>query len=406
MKFWIKMVAGLFLGIVIGSYIGPASFSYEPLRVIGTFFLKLFNFAVLPLLIFSSVRSIISLKTNKRLFMVLVKSLGYFILLTAVGAAVGLIMGDILKPGVGVNIQEVASPSSFYYPSTAEFILSIVPGSIEEFLKFGYAVLAILLVSYLAASAIILTKDDADQFHSLIISIEKTIHRLNLIVLEFLPIGIFAYIGYTMGSLNAAKVMPFLRLIFVVIAAAFVQVFVVQALFVFFKTKLNPFKFLLTVIPSGIMAYVSGHRYTAYPVLIESMEHNLGADRELMTFVTGLGTAFSMSGTALATGVCTLFVAQAYGLSLSVYLQIIIVLILTFATFKMDGLKEGTIVLLTMLLGQVVKLPDEGYALLVGGTMIIDQIAALVDVTGNATISYVVAHSEEAVQNVNMKDFL
>ena len=406
MKFWIKMVAGLFLGIVIGSYIGPASFSYEPLRVIGTFFLKLFNFAVLPLLFFSSVRSIISLKTNKRLFVVLVKSLGYFILLTAVGAAVGLIMGDILKPGVGVNIQEVASPSSFYYPSTAEFILSIVPGSIEEFLKSGYAVLAILFVSYLAASAIILTKDDADQFHSLIISIEKTIHRLNLIVLEFLPIGIFAYIGYTMGSLDAAKVMPFLRLIFVVIAAAFVQVFVVQALFVFFKTKLNPFKFLLTVIPSGIMAYVSGHRYTAYPVLIESMEHNLGADRELTTFVTGLGTAFSMSGTALATGVCTLFVAQAYGLSLSVYLQIIIVLILTFATFKMDGLKEGTIVLLTMLLGQVVKLPDEGYALLVGGTMIIDQIAAVVDVTGNATISYVVAHSEEAVQNVNMKDFL
>jgi Na+/H+-dicarboxylate symporter len=113
-----------------------------------------------------------------------------------------------------------------------------------------------------------------------------------------------------------------------------------------------------------------------------------------------------MSGTALATGVCTLFVAQAYGLSLSVYLQIIVVLILTFATFKMDGLKEGTIVLLTMLLGQVVKLPDEGYALLVGGTMIIDQIAAVVDVTGNATISYVVAHSEEAVQNVNMKDFL
>jgi len=406
MKFWIKMVAGLFLGIVIGSYIGPASFSYEPLRVIGTFFLKLFNFAVLPLLFFSSVRSIISLKTNKRLFVVLIKSLGYFILLTAVGAAVGLIMGDILKPGVGVNIQEVASPSSFYYPSTAEFILSIVPGSIEEFLKSGYAVLATLFVSYLAASAIILTKDDADPFHTLFISIDKTIHRLNLIVLEFLPIGIFAYIGYTMGSLDAAKVMPFLRLIFVVIAAAFVQVFVVQALFVFFKTKLNPFKFLLTVIPSGIMAYVSGHRYTAYPVLIESMEHNLGADRELMTFVTGLGTAFSMSGTALATGVCTLFVAQAYGLSLSVYLQIIIVLILTFATFKMDGLKEGTIVLLTMLLGQVVKLPDEGYALLVGGTMIIDQIAALVDVTGNATISYVVAHSEEAVQNVNMKDFL
>jgi Na+/H+-dicarboxylate symporter len=406
MKFWIKMVAGLFLGIVIGSYIGPASFSYEPLRVIGMFFLKLFNFAVLPLLLFSSVRSLISLRTNKRLFVVLVKSLGYFILLTAVGAAVGLIMGGVLKPGVGVNIQEAASPSSFYYPSTADFILNIVPGSIEEFLKSGYAVLAVLFVSYLAASAIILTKSDADPLHALIVSIEKTLHRINLIVLEFLPVGIFAYVGYTMGSLNAVKVMPFLKLYFVAIAAAFVQVFIVQALFVFFKTKLNPFKFLLTVVPSGIMGYVSGHRYSAYPVLIESMEHNLGADRELVTFVTGIGTAFGLSGTALVTAVTALFVAQAYGLSLSVYLQIIIVLILTFATMKMDGIREGTIVLLTVLLSQIVKLPDEGYALVLGSTMIVDQIAAVVDVTGNAAISYIICHSEEGVKSVSMKDFL
>lgn len=406
MKFWIKMVAGLFLGIVIGSYIGPESFSYEPLRVIGSFFLKLFNFAVLPLVVFSAVRSILALRTNKRLFVILAKSLGYFILLTAVGAAVGLVMGDILKPGVGVDIKEAASPSAFYYPSVPDFILSIVPGSIEEFLKSGYAVLAALFVAYLTASAIILAKSDADPLHALIVSVDQTLHRLNLIVLEFLPVGIFAFVGYTMGSLDAVKVMPFLKLYFVAIAAAFVQVFIVQALFVFFKTKLNPFKFLLTVVPSGIMGYVSGHRYTAYPVLIESMEHNLGADRELTTFVTGIGTAFGLSGTALVTAVTTLFVSQAYGLSLSVYLQIITVLILTFATMKMDGIREGTIVLLTVLLSQIVKLPDEGYALVLGSTMIVDQIAAVVDVTGNAAISYIICHSEGGVKSVNMKDFL
>ena len=212
--------------------------------------------------------------------------------------------------------------------------------------------------------------------------------------------------GYTMGSLSAAKVMPFLKLYFVAVAAAFVQVFIVQALFVFFKTKLNPFKFLLAVVPSGIMAYVSGHRYTAYPVLVESMEHNLGADREIATFVAGLGTAFGLSGTALAAAVTTLFVAQAYGLSLSVYLQIIIVLILTFASLKMDGIREGSVVLLSVLLAQIVKLPDEGYALVVGGTMIVDQIAAVADVIGNAAVAYVVCHSEEGVGNVGMKDFL
>jgi Na+/H+-dicarboxylate symporter len=136
------------------------------------------------------------------------------------------------------------------------------------------------------------------------------------------------------------------------------------------------------------------------------MEHNLGADRELTTFVTGIGMAFGLSGTALVTAVTTLFVAQAYGLSLSAYLQIIIVLILTFATMKMDGIREGTIVLLTVLLSQIVKLPDEGYALVLGSTMIVDQIAAVVDVTGNAAISYIICHSEGGVKGVNIRDFL
>jgi Na+/H+-dicarboxylate symporter len=72
----------------------------------------------------------------------------------------------------------------------------------------------------------------------------------------------------------------------------------------------------------------------------------------------------------------------------------------------MDGIREGTIVLLTVLLAQIVKLPDEGYALVLGSTMIVDQIAAVVDVTGNATISYIICHSEEGVKSVSMKDFL
>ena len=94
------------------------------------------------------------------------------------------------------------------------------------------------------------------------------------------------------------------------------------------------------------------------------------------------------------------------GSSAAATAQIIIVLILTFATMKMDGIREGTIVLLTVLLSQIVKLPDEGYALVLGSTMIVDQIAAVVDVTGNAAISYIICHSEGGVKSVNMKDFL
>jgi Na+/H+-dicarboxylate symporter len=226
------------------------------------------------------------------------------------------------------------------------------------------------------------------------------------ILLEFLPIGIFAYVGYTMGSFTAAQIMPFLRLILVIIAGCVVQVFIVQALLVYICTKTNPFKFLQAILSACILGYVSGNRYTSYPVIVENVEHNLGADREVFTFVSGLGVAFSLSGSALAAGVATLFVAQVYGLDLSVYLDIIIVLLISVATLKLDGIHEGGLVLLSIILARIIKLPAEGYALILGIAPIIYQIETVVNVSGNATVSYIIAHSEESVSEVSWKDFV
>ena len=406
MKFWIKMIAGLVMGIIIGTYIEPGSLSIEPLRVIGMLFFKLLNFAVFPLLFFSAARNILYLRSNRRLFLVLIKSLGYYILLTAVGSTIGVVLGDVLQPGVGINIKALESPVVIQYPETSKFILNIVPGSISGFLKSGYAVLSILFVSYLLGVGLMLAKDDADDFHSLIISIDRTFHRLNIMILEFLPIGIFTYVGYTMGFMTADKIMPYLKFVLTVIAGSFIHIFIIQALLIFFITKLNPFKFIHAVIPACILGYVSGNRYTAYPALVETVEHNLGADREVFTFVAGLGTTFSFSGSAIAAGVSTLFVAQAYGLDLSIYLKIIIVLLITVATLKLDGIRDGGIVVLSVLLSQIVKLPAEGYALILGIAGVIFQIETVVNITGTAAVSYIISHSEDAVSNVSLKDFI
>jgi Na+/H+-dicarboxylate symporter len=151
---------------------------------------------------------------------------------------------------------------------------------------------------------------------------------------------------------------------------------------------------------------VSGNRYTAYPALVETVENNMGADREVFTFVAGLGTAFSFSGSAIAAGVSTLFVAQAYGLDLSIYLQILIVFFITLATLKLDGIKDGSIVVLSVILAQVVKLPAEGYALVLAIAGVIYQIESVVNITGTAAVSYIIANSEDAVSTVMAKDFI
>jgi Na+/H+-dicarboxylate symporter len=406
MKFWIKMIAGLIMGIIVGTYIQPGSISLEPMRIIGALFFKLLNFAVFPLLFVTSVRNCLYLRSNKRLFLVMLKSLGYFIFLTVSGSVIGIVLGGLFQPGVGINIKALESPAVIQYPETGEYILKVVPDSLIAFLRPGNAVLAALFVSFLVAIGLILAKEEGEAFHTIIISIDRTLHRLNRMVLEFLPIGIFTYVGYTMGIGRFANIMPYLKLVLTIIAGSFVQIFVIQALLVFFVSKLNPFKFIHAVIPACITAYVSGNRYTAYPVLVETVENNLGVDREVFTFTAGLGTAFSFSGSAVAAGVSTMFVAQAYGLDLSVYLQILMVFFIALATLKLDGIRDGSIVVLSVILAQVVKLPAEGYALVLAIAAVIYQIESVVNITGTGAVSYIISNAEGAVSNVAVKDFI
>lgn len=405
MKFWIKMFSGLFIGILVGAYLEPTSLFIEPLRIAGSLFFRLLNLAVFPLLLFSAIRCIYFLRTKRRLFVVLIKSIGYYVLLSGIGATIGIVLGDILLPGVGINIQEFASPMKLFYPPTSDFILNTIPESIVEFMRSEYGVLSILFVSFLIAVGIILAKDEAEQFHSLVKSIEHTLHRLNLIVLEFLPIGIFCYVGYTMGYMTAGRLVPYLKLILIIVAGSFIQIFIIQALLVFAMTRMNPFKFIHAVLPAALTGFISGNRYTAYPVLVETIEHNLGADREVFTFAAGLGSAFSFSGSVLAAGVATMFVAQVYGLDLSIYLQIVIILLLTASTLKLDRIRDGSLVILSVLLAHIIKLPAEGYALVLGITSVMYQIESTVNISGTAAVSYILASSEGAVVSVKLKDF-
>jgi Na+/H+-dicarboxylate symporter len=266
--------------------------------------------------------------------------------------------------------------------------------------------LSLLFVSFLIGAGINLAGEESETFHNLIDSIDATLHRINLSILEFLPIGIFTYMGYQLGFMTFDSVLPYFKLLLVIVAGCFIHIFIVQGLLVYFLTRTNPFTFIHAVMPAAILAYISGNRYTAYPVLVENLEHNLGANRQVMTFVSGLGTAFSLSGSAIAAGVSTMFIAQAYGLDLSIYLQVIIVLLITVSTLKLDGLQEGSLILLSVVLAYIVKLPAEGYAILLSITGLIYQIESVVNVVGNATVSYIISSSENAVTGVRLRDFI
>jgi len=406
MKYWIKMLAGLGMGIIVGTYMGATSSFIEPLRVIGVLFFRTLGFLVFPLLFFSGVRSILFLREQKRLFLILSKSVGYYLLLTVIGATIGVGLGDLLSPGVGINIGEFESPKVVYYPPTVNYILQIVPRNIFDFFHSKEMVYPILFIAFLIAIGIRVSRSESDLFRDIVISIDDTLHHLTILVLEFLPIGIFTYVGYLMGSRGSQFILPYLKLVLVILLGAFIHIFIIQTILIYFTTRSNPFTFIHALLPTAILAGTSSNRYTAYPSLVENMEHNLGTDREVFTFLAGMGTALSMAGSAIAAGVTVLFIAQAYGLDLSIYLQIIIVLLITVSSLKLDGLRRESLVILSVVLSYIVKLPQEGYTLILSITPLIYQIETVVNVSTTATVSYIITHREGAVHEVSIKDFM
>jgi len=136
------------------------------------------------------------------------------------------------------------------------------------------------------------------------------------------------------------------------------------------------------------------------------MEHNLGARREATTLINALGVTFSLGGSAVVAGVSTLFVSQAYGLSLSVYLQIIVVFIIVVASLKIDGLREGSLVILSVVFSKIVKLPDEGFALVLGVSLLLERIETIANIVINAAVSYIISKSNDSVETISIRDLL
>ncbi len=406
MKYWVKMIAALVMGLVIGTYINPDSSFIIPLKTIGIMFFRILGFLVFPLILFSTVKTILYLKAQRRVFLVLIKSIGYFLLLTIIGAAIGVVLGDVLEPGVGINIKQMETPQVIHYPKTTDFLVNIVPDNVFNFLKSTKTVYPVIFIAYLIAIGIGLAASKAELFSNLITSIDETLHKINLIILEFLPIGIFTYIGYLLGTRTLDFIFPYLKLILIVIGGAFLHIFIVQTILIYITTKKNPFVVIHAVLPTLILSGVSANRYISYTSLVENIEHNLGAERDVFTFTTGIGVAMSLSGAAVSAGVMTLFIAQAYGLDLSVYLQIIIVFLITLFSLKLDGTFKGGLVILSVVLSHIVKLPQEGYTLIIGIVPVLLQIETVVNIMGNATISYIIAKSEKGVSDVPLKQFI
>ncbi|WP_425473434.1 dicarboxylate/amino acid:cation symporter [Thermosediminibacter litoriperuensis] len=388
-----RILIGLILGVCVGllftSAPGAAATYIKPF---GDLFLNLIKMIIVPLVLSSLVVGAASTGDVGKLGRIGAKTLTYYLLTTAFAVTLGLILGNILDPGMGMTLPPDAKVEVQQAPSVVETILGIVPTNPIKAMA-DANMLQIIVFAIFLGIAITLIGEKGKPVLSFFDSLAEISYKIVGIIMEYAPIGVFALIVPVVAANGPSVLLPLLKVIITVYLGCALHAALVYSSLVSIFARMSPAKFFRGATPAMMVAFTTSSSSATLPVSMDVTEKNLGVSKSICSFVLPLGATINMDGTALYQGVCVLFVAQVFGIDLSLSQQIVIILTATLASIGTAGVPGAGLIMLTMVL-QSVDLPLEGIALIGGIDRILDMARTCLNVTGDIAGSVVVAATE------------
>ncbi|MDK2877865.1 MAG: hypothetical protein PWR06_581 [Thermoanaerobacteraceae bacterium] len=397
-----KIFIGLVLGVIVGLFFTSAPDAAKTyIKPFGDLFLNLIKMIIVPLVLSSLVVGAASTGDVKKLGRIGVKTLTYYLLTTAFAVTLGLILGNILNPGLGMNLPAGAKPDVSKVPSIVETLLNIVPSNpIKAMVDVN--MLQIIVFALFLGIAITLIGDKGKPVLNFFESLAEVSYKIVALIMSYAPIGVFGLIVPVVAANGPAVLLPLLKVIITVYIGVALHAVLVYSSLVYIFAKMNPLKFFKGASPAMVVAFTTSSSSGTLPVTMESVEKNLGVPKTISSFVLPLGATINMDGTALYQGVCALFIAQVFGIHLTLAQQMVIILTATLASIGTAGVPGAGLIMLTMVL-QSVGLPLEGIALIAGIDRVLDMARTCINVTGDMAGAVVVAASEGELQKPGVK---
>lgn len=420
-KIFIALVAGAVTGVVT-HYLFPAGtfrddfFVDGLLYLIGTGFIRLMQMLVVPLVFFSLVCGSMSIGDSKTLGRVGVKTLIFYVFTTVAAVSLSLLIGYLLRPGNGMNISSAQTQQSAQTEQTemteeepleentgtvqpqlniVESLLAMLPKNIFAELSAGNMVPIIVFALFVG---IMLARlgERASGVASAFKQLDNIMMEMTMVVMKIAPVGVFCLIARTFAGIGFTALLPMIKYIVSVGIALALQCFVVYQLLLFIFTRLNPFKFIRKFFPVMAFAFSTSTSAATIPLSIRTLEEKMGIQEKIASFTIPLGATVNMDGTSIMQGIAVMFIAQAYGISLSPESLLVVIATATASSIGTAGVPSVGIVTLSMVLTSV-GLPTEGIALIMGIDRIIDMMRTTVNVTGDAVCTAIIAHQQKAI---------
>lgn len=391
----IQIIIGLFVGVVVGlCLVGNPDIANIYLKPFGTIFLNLIKLVIVPLVFSSLVVGVSELKDIKKLGKIGLKTFVFYTMTTLIAVTVSLIFGNILKPGSGFNLPSSISEIKVNEaPKFIDTLLNIIPSNPLKALVEGNMLQIIVFALILGCGLLSVEKKSKPVF-SFFEGISNAMISITNGIMKLAPIGVIGLIAPVVATNGPKILLPLLKVILVIYFVCVVHSIVAYSVSIKVFTKMKITSFFKKALTPIFVAFTTSSSAGTLPISMEIAENEIGVSKPIASFVLPLGATINMDGTAIYQGVCALFIAQVYGIDLSLYQQITIVLTTTLASIGTAGVPGAGVIMLAMVL-QSVGLPIEGIALVAGIDRIFDMIRTTLNVLGDITCSVVIAHSEK-----------
>lgn len=406
-----QILIGLALGIAVGAIFfgNPAVVSY--LQPIGDIFIRLIKMIVVPIVVASIVVGVAGVGDVKKLGRLGGKTIIYFEIITTIAIIVGLLIANIFQPGKGVNMEQLTKTDISKYTHTTEQVQShsfadtfvnIVPTNIVKSLADG-DMLAIIFFSVLFGLGVAAIGERGRPVLQFFQGVADAMFYVTNQVMKFAPFGVFALIAVTVAKFGVATLLPLGKLVLAVYVT--VILFVVIVLGINARmVGVNIFTLMKILKEELILSFTTASSEAVLPNIMRKMEE-FGCPKAVASFVIPTGYTFNLTGSAIYQALAALFVAQMYGVHMSLTEQITLLFVLMLTSKGMAGVPGASFVVVLATLGSM-GLPLEGIALIAGIDRILDMIRSSVNVLGNALAAIVMSKWEGEFDNEKAKQYV
>ena len=407
-KILIGMALGVIFGLIMSYVIGGAQFVGDYIKPFGTIFINLLKLIAVPLILASLIKGVSDLKDISKLSQMGGRTIVTYLLTTLTAVTIGLVLVNIIQPGKSISVDTRQELVEAYSSDTKakqmaaakqkeagplEPLVKVVPSNIFLAASNNSNMLQVIFFALFFGIGMILlpvkkvkpVKEFFDSFNEIILKL------IDLIMLAA-PYGVFALLAALVVEAPSLELFKALGLYAITLILGLAIMIVVYIIIVRVFTKKKSSFFMRGIAPAQLLAFSTSSSAATLPVTMECVEDNLGVDEEVASFVLPIGATINMDGTSVYQGVAAVFIAQAFGLDLSLSAQLGIVFTATLASIGTAAVPSAGIVMLVIVLAQA-GIPEAGLALIFAIDRPLDMCRTVVNVTGDAAVSMLVAKS-------------